>query len=436
MQKYVLACLFLVSAWCRTAGALEPSEILVVANTDCAASTRLARYYCETRGLPSGNVIPVSLGAQLRDSLSRADYENRLAWPIRRTFATRKDLEKIRCLVTTYGVPFKVGRREPLPGGENQLKELRQLQQQEKDALAQLEQTGQTNSPAWQQRQAGLARIQMDMDRITGKETEASVDSELSLVLCNAYELYRWQPNALRSPAPQPFRTLMIARLDGPNYGIAKGLIDKALAAEQKGLTGVAYVDSRGLFAKDLYSYFDQSLRDLAIVTRLRTGLTVREEPTPALFPPGSCPQAALYCGWYSLKKYVDAFEFVDGAIGFHIASFEAANLRDPNSTQWCPALLRHGITATLGPVTEPYLFAFPEPRAFFQALFDGRCLVEAYYLTQPLNSWQMVLLGDPLYRPFQTPLPVTGSVGAPFPLPEPAVPPEANSLAEGPGTR
>ena len=47
---------------------------------------------------------------------------------------------------------------------------------------------------------SGSAQIQADIDRIMGKETEASVDSELSLVLCNAYELYRWQPNALRNP--------------------------------------------------------------------------------------------------------------------------------------------------------------------------------------------------------------------------------------------
>ncbi len=394
---------------CRLGWALEPNEILVVANTDHAASMRLARYYCERRGVPSGNVIPVSLGTPLRDSISRQDYDKRLAGPIRRIFATRKDLEHIRCLVTTYGVPFKVGPRKPLAGFDTQLRQLRQLLQEEKDAVAQLEQKGQPDSAACRDRRARLTQIQMDMDRITGKETEASVDSELSLVLCNAYELYRWQPNALRSAAPQPFKTLMVSRLDGPDYGVAKGLVDKALAAEEKGLTGAAYIDSRGLFAKDMYSYFDQSLRDLAILTRLRTPFRVEEERTEALFPPGSCPQTALYCGWYSLRKYVDAFDFVDGAIGFHVASFEAARLRDPNSTQWCPAMLMDGITATLGVVTEPYLHAFPEPKAFFLALFDGHCLVEAFYLTNPFNSWQMVLIGDPLYRPFKKSQPPAG---------------------------
>ena len=408
MCKSQTAFLLVLSA-CRLGWALEPNEILVVANTDSAASVRLARYYCQRRSIPPGNVIPVSLGTSLRDSISRKDYDKRLAGPIRRIFSTRKDLEHIRCLVTTYGVPFKVGRREPLAGFDTQLKQLRQLQQEQKDAVAQLEQKGQADSAVYRERRARLAQIQMDMDRITGKETEASVDSELSLVLCNAYELYRWQPNALRSGAPQPFKTLMVSRLDGPNYGVAKGLIDKALATEDKGLTGTACIDSRGLFAKDMYSYFDQSLRDLAILTRLRTPFPVEEERTEALFPPGSCPQTALYCGWYSLKKYVDAFDFVDGAVGFHIASLEAARLRDPNSTQWCPAMLMDGITATLGAVTEPYLHAFPEPKAFFLALFDGHCLVEAFYLTKPFNSWQMLLIGDPLYRPFKKSQPPAG---------------------------
>ncbi|MEN6426432.1 MAG: TIGR03790 family protein [Phycisphaerales bacterium] len=402
MQRSATIRIVLALACCRAAFALEPNQILVVANTDQGDSTRLARYYCRMRGLPSGNIIPVSLGAQLRDSISRADYEKRLAGPIRRTFATRKDLSHIQCLVTTYGIPFKVGRREPLSGFDAQLAKLRQMLQEEKDAIAQLEPKGETDPRVRQEHQLRVAQLQMDIDRIDGMETDASVDSELSLVLRGTYELYRWQPNLLRTAGPHPYKTFMISRLDGPSCDIAQGLIDKALAAEQKGLAGNAYIDSRGLSRQDLYSRYDQSLRELAVLTRLQTSLTVQEEQTDALFPPGSCPQTALYCGWYSVGKYVDAFDFVEGAVGFHIASYEAASLHDPNSTQWCTAMLRDGITATLGPVNEPYLHAFPEPRAFFGALFDDHCLVEAYYLTQPFNSWQMLLIGDPLYTPFR----------------------------------
>jgi uncharacterized protein (TIGR03790 family) len=407
MWKRTVAFLFVVFGCCSAGWALEPTEILVIVNSGYPASVRLARYYCEKRGVPQSNVVPVALGPQLRDNISRGDYEKRLAGPVRSLLTTRKDLEQIKCLVTTYGVPYRVGRCEPSTGMDSQLKQLRQVLQQEKDAIAQLEATGATGSPDYQQRQMRVGRIQTDIDRIMGNETGASVDSELSLVLCPVYDLYRWQPNRLRSSESQTlqtFKTMMVCRLDGPNYGIAQGLIDKAIAAEQKGLAGTAYIDSRGFFRNDAYSYYDQSLRDLAILTRLRTSLTVQEESTAALFPANGCPQAALYCGWYSLKKYIDSFQFVEGAVGFHIASFEAMSLHDPNSTEWCPALLMHGITATLGPVAEPYLLAFPEPRAFFNELFEGRCLVEAFYRANPFNSWQMLLLADPLYRPFKRP--------------------------------
>jgi uncharacterized protein (TIGR03790 family) len=394
-------CALIVLTCGSVSKALDPNEILVLANANYAASTRLARYYCERRAVPSGNVVPLALGTRLRDSISRNDYDRRLAGPLRRIFATRPDLAHIKCLVTTYGIPLAVGPREPLPRMEGQLKQLRQLLQQEQDAVAQLEAEGQTSSPAHQDRRARITQIQMEIARISGKETNAAVDSELSMLLCQGYELYRWQPNRLRSQAPQPFKTMMVARLDGPHYGIAKGLIDKALAAEAKGLMGTAYIDSRGIYRDDMYGYYDQSLRDLAILTRLRTRLPAQEETTGALFPPDSCPRTALYCGWYSLRKYVDAFDFVDGAVGFHIASFEAAGLHDPNGTAWCPAMLMDGITATLGPVAEPYLHAFPEPKVFFAHLFEGSCLVEAFYRAKPFNSWQMVLIGDPLYRPF-----------------------------------
>jgi uncharacterized protein (TIGR03790 family) len=385
-----------------SACALTPDEVLVIANTDYAASKRLARYYCRRRKIPQRNVIPVRLGTRLRDTISRTDYDRRLAGPVRRIVSTQDDLDKIKCLVTTYGIPFKVGRRPPLSKLQDRLKELTELLEQAKLAINELEAKGQTRSTAYRQRSLRASQLQMDIDRITGRETDASVDSELSLLLGTAYELHRWQPNRLRSTGPQPFKTLMVCRLDGPNYGVAKGLIDKAIAAEQSGLRGVGYFDSRGIVTHDPFGYFDQSVRDAALLTQLRTSLPVREERTPALFQPDSCPQTALYCGWYQLRSYVDAFDFIDGAVGFHIASFEAAHLRDPNSPEWCPAMLMDGITATLGPVSEPYLHAFPEPKAFFLELFNGACLVEAFYRTKPFNSWQMVLIGDPLYRPFK----------------------------------
>jgi len=375
----------------------------VIANGDNAISGRIARYYCEKRKVPENNILALPLGTKLNDTITREDYERLLAVPIRKELLTKQQPGKIRCLLTTYGVPYKVGKRGPLEDQQGRLKPLKELAEQEKKIIEKLKQDGRTNSLEHKQSSYKLAQLQSEIDYIDGKETDASVDSELSMVLNGSYELYRWQPNALKGNiSGLSLNTLMVSRLDGPNYEIVKGLIDKAIAAEKTGLKGIAYFDSRGIVKKDVYGYFDQSLRDLAVITRLQTEMSVEEEQTEKLFPPGACPRTAIYCGWYSLKKYVDAFDFVDGAIGYHISSWEAIDIRDPNSSQWCPAMLIDGITATLGAVAEPYLHAFPQPGEFSLELYKGNCLVEAYYRTNPFNSWQLVLIGDPLYRPFK----------------------------------
>jgi uncharacterized protein (TIGR03790 family) len=407
LRQLILKIFFVNLLSCATVFALEPDEILVIANSNVEASIRLAKYYCEKRGTPESNILALPLGAALNDTIARDDYDKKLAEPIRKKLSDYEFAVKIRCLLTTYGVPIKVGKREPLKDQQDKLRQLEKLAEQEKNKIEQLKQNGSadTSSKAKDSKRQ-LAQLQSEIDLIIGKETNASVDNELSMVLCGNYELYRWQTNRLKDNLQGLFsNTLMVSRLDGPSFEIVKGLIDKAITAEKIGLTGIAYVDSRGIpDDKNPYSigHSDQSLRDLASLIKFRTKMVVKEEKTEKLFEPGECPQTAIYCGWYSLKKYVDAFDFIDGAVGYHISSLEAVDLRDPNSSQWCPAMLKDGITATLGAVDEPYLHSFPNPKDFFLELFNSRCLVEAYYDTNPFNSWQLVLIGDPLYRPFK----------------------------------
>ena len=80
MWKCATACLIVLSAYGQAVRALEPNEILVVANTDNAASVRLARYYCEKRGIPSNRRDPGVPG----DAAARYDRPGGLrpvCWP-------------------------------------------------------------------------------------------------------------------------------------------------------------------------------------------------------------------------------------------------------------------------------------------------------------------------------------------------------------------
>jgi hypothetical protein len=89
--------------------------------------------------------------------------------------------------------------------------------------------------------------------------------------------------------------------------------------------------------------------------------------------------------------------------VAYHLASSEAHTLRDPASQAWCKKLLEDGVCATIGPVYEPYLAAFPRPNEFFGLLLQGELtLVECFARSSPFNSWMITLIGDPLYRPFK----------------------------------
>jgi uncharacterized protein (TIGR03790 family) len=151
------------------------------------------------------------------------------------------------------------------------------------------------------------------------------------------------------------------------------------------------------------YEDYDRALLAVAKGFSEQTTIETTLNNGPELFQPGECPDAALYCGWYSLAKYVDAFEWRPGAVAYHLASSEADTLQAGGSEVWCKRLIEDGVAATIGPVYEPYLIAFPRPEQFFGLLVKGELtLAECYYRTLPFNSWMMVLVGDPLYRPFK----------------------------------
>jgi len=503
---------------------LGPQHLLLVANRAMAHSAPLAHYYASVRGVSAEQILVLDLPTA--EDLSRADYERKLAGPVKQ-FLRQRDLEdRIRCVVLFYGVPLRVGAAKPTPRQRRlaqelqgdyrrRVRELERLLQHMVDATRQtarqplprvsttlpaslnrLPQITQRVSAVYRQaaavikavqdplekrillnrllkaklkiegasgvmgaasrpadpaaatafdRQAnqlerlqrqirrlrrkapdsvGYGRVydlieqvggvmglldayQQDIEKLQQKDSLASVDSELSMLLADDYPLAGRIPNTLnpRLTDTGEGKVLMVCRLDGPSRAVVAGLIDQADRIERTGLTGKVYLDARGLTDKDGKFVYDENLRALArFLRRSDIDFPVILDDNAALFQFGQCPDAAIYCGWYSLRRYVDAFGFVPGAVGYHIASFEAETLRKATSNVWCKRMLEEGAAATLGAVAEPFLDAFPLPGEFFGLLLTGRyTLVECFYLTKRYNSWRMTLIGDPLYRPFKT---------------------------------
>src|SRR5262249_21711517 len=191
---------------------------------------------------------------------------------------------------------------------------------------------------------AKLAPLELRKRWITHVDSVASVDSELANLWATTdeFRIYQLSPLYFRVSPDQAklyLPAVMTCRLDGPSVTIVKGLIDQAVAVEAKGLTGKAYFDARGLKYDARtdpqglnYGAFDESIRETAGMFT-RASFTTVLDNKPEVFAVDSCPDSAVYCGWYSHAKYVASNKFVPGAVGYHIASSEAVSLRRANVT-------------------------------------------------------------------------------------------------------
>ena len=119
----------------------------------------------------------------------------------------------------------------------------------------------------------------------------AAVDSELTLMNAGPYQKIGWLPNPFnfefnRLPFIREVRahTVMVGRLDGPTPAIARRLVDDALAVEKTGLTGVFYIDARGLAGKPevgSYTWYDQHLLRLYDLVKKYSDLKVVLDKKP-----------------------------------------------------------------------------------------------------------------------------------------------------------
>jgi uncharacterized protein (TIGR03790 family) len=418
---------FLLLLLATPAFALEPAEIIIVVNKNMPASKDLASHYAKARGVPAENIVLLDLPQD--EDISRQQYDRKLVEPLREALKDRKD--KIKCLLCMYGVPLRVGGATPSEADQSEIKKIDPQLKEANDAVKAAEaenkklegQSGVFNTARYFRRE-----VQKELDSLRRKrdslnrrrnmfayaESHAAVDSELMLLWWDRYELRRWQTNLNNWQVQERAREkkeimLLTCRLDGPSPEVVKRMIDDAVSVEKEGLKGKVYVDARGIRfdpkGQDTghgYGGYDESMREMASILK-GAQLDVVLDDKESLFGVGSCPDAALYCGWYSHANFIDCCKFAKGAVAWHLASSEAVSLRRADAKYWCKNLLEKGACATLGPVAEPYTIGFPKPAEFFGLLATGKyTLAECYGKTVYFASWMGTLVGDPLYNPYK----------------------------------
>lgn len=360
-------------------------SVAVLFNSALPESRRLAEVYRDVRGIPAENLIGLEM--PVAADISREEYERTIAVPLRQVFDRNgwwkrgrdgngvkvPQANDIRVLVTMRGVPLRIkGTPKPAPAAPQA--------------------NGKPSPPA------------APKDPFAGRD-EASVDSELAMfgvegvptegVLQNKY----FKSKKKIEEARLPFLVLT-ARIDATSHATCERMIRDALDAEETGLWGTAYVDIANKFPQG-----DQWLED-AVKAGASEGIpTVIDrfnETLPKHYP---MEEAAVYFGWYDWNAsgpfLNPLFKFRKGAVAVHIHSYSAQQLTNPGRN-WCAPLLERGAAVTVGNVFEPYLHLTHDLGMLYRRLLDGHSWVEACWMSMPVTSWQGVVLGDPLYRPFK----------------------------------
>jgi len=359
-------------------------RVVLVANSDAPDSVAIARHYAEVRGVPPANIIALRMPVAetitwkefvatvwqpLEDELVRKGWIDAIPMDLfddvgRRKYAVSG--QRIAVLVLCRGVPLRI-----------------------------------VHDPSLY-REVAPFTSHPEM-----RTNQGAVDSELSLLAQTDYPINASIPNPFYyNDQPTDFarsQVVKVSRLDGPSAADALHLVDLAVEAERRGLLGRAYVDIAGPHENG-----DRWLE--AAAARIRAlGFDLSVGHGPGTLPATSRIDApALYLGWYTSDLNgpfaLPGFRFPPGAIAAHMHSFSAHTLR--SSTEgWCGPLLARGVTATVGNVFEPYLEYLHRPDLLMEALARGDDLVDAAYYALPVLSWQSIVIGDPLYRPFKVSL-------------------------------
>ena len=375
-----LRLLLLLAAATPAAAAGVADGVVIVANGADRESVAIASHYAEARDVPRANIIVVA--APLTETITWKQFVGTLWQPLEEELVRRGWIDaipmslfddvgrrkyafsghRITALVVCRGIPLRIANDDTL------YKDVPPL----------------TDHPQF-------------------RTNQGAVDSELSLLAQGDYPINASVPNPLFGKA-QPTeleraQVVKVSRLDGPTATEAMGLVDLAMQAERTGLLGRAYVDIAGPHENG-NRWLEKTADEIGAL-----GIDLSVTRGPGTLPQtGRLDAPVLYFGWYAQDLNgpfaLPGFRFPPGAVAVHIHSFSAHTLRS-ETEGWCGPLIARGATATVGNVYEPYLEYLHRPDMLLDALIHGDDLVDAAYYALPVLSWQSIVIGDPLYRPF-----------------------------------
>jgi uncharacterized protein (TIGR03790 family) len=354
-------------------GSSPHPEVLVVYNANFSDSLAVANHYMSQRNIPAANLCVISPPSD--DYLSLSDYTTYVKTPIQNCL-NAVGQKNILYIVMSYLTPFRV--------------------------LAPPQGTAALDSYLADIWDKYATQPFLIVPNVTQPYYADSQSQGNYYAPFQSFAAYRANT---RNPL-----IYSVWRLDAPTAAIASALVDQAIATEAQGRpAGQACIDE----IVDATVYDDESFRtgdwDLYKAGQFLSaaGISVLLDNVPSEFgtsPSPICPNTAFYSGWYSFYNYNDAFTWQTGSIGWHLDSASAASPRSGPS--WSTNALLRGIAVTTGAVDEPYLQGLVRPGGAYRNLLEGANVGDAFLRNTRWLKWEIMYMGDPLYRPFGAGLP------------------------------
>ncbi len=340
---------------------VDPASVLVIVNDDALpekgtngqnASKWVAAHYMTARNIPAKNQVHINTGEDFVNTmLTEVQYHEQVTRPI-----LAKLTDAIRYIVPCHGVPVVVMR------------------------------------DGWGQTSLDSKLMALRLPPFVPAGANMSQ---------NPY--YNADPAS--SPSSDTKGVLLVSRLDARSATVAAALVDKALAGEANGVHGTGYFDWQGIGTEPSLGYPQKQDYSVLNAYNLCPGPRILNNQQASGSMIKSAPNTSWAWGWYDLgATNAAAYSFVPGAVGTQLNSGSASCFLCPDpagnyASKWLDA----GITAVWGAVAEPYADYYTLGDNLLSHLWRGYSLGEAFAIATPTLHWEMMCVGDPLYRPKMT---------------------------------
>ncbi|MFA5600098.1 MAG: hypothetical protein WDA06_05815 [Phenylobacterium sp.] len=196
---------------------------------------------------------------------------------------------------------------------------------------------------------------------------------------------------------------IVVSRIDAPTYAVAKRMIDDGeKLVKQEKINGKFFFDPVTTSSKSGSYVLD--LSDFYIKTLFNLNLTVCSTSYVSPYVDVVIPKLkydSFYWGIFNDRSSNSFFSSTDtDRIFFYNADYDSCvTMRSVAAGNWGPLSVNNGYTSCAGSMSNPTNDGYLRPKPFFEALYQGTTLGEAYIFASPYLDWTNTLIGDPLIR-------------------------------------